>query len=647
MAKDDMGWATRDSGKCSNSHSSGNQWACTTIRSSQAFGVIWSYEPGAPFMNSMRGSGLSGARNLCNVQRLPRLGTCGREVAMMLSTIVIQAVAFAALAAAKDYDYILVLEAGPAAGPDELRIAVPGMRGAGLGSLYDWNFTTTAQPHLKNRTVDVNRGKVLGGSAALNYLCYDRAAAAEYDGWGELINDTKRWNWDVMIGAMLKTENFTGNDGDKHGRTGPIRTTYNRIVPEFLKTWRPTLRSLGIPGNDGGSLGGNPIGAMYQPTNIDTTKWTRSNSATDYLPLAGPNLEVRTNTHVARVEFVAGSHPLRASGVVLEDGTKIAAKREVILSAGAVQSPNLLELSGIGQSAVLKAAGVPVLRELAGVGENYQDHIRLSNVYRLKSNYSSFDPMIYDSAGPIASEQLRLWLAGNVSWYDYTSTAYSFVDWSLIGNATQSKLLGLARNESTNHAIDRKKLEYLANPSVPQLEIIMESNFVGATTSYPGSGAYTTILTSVMHPLSRGTVHINPSRPLGPPIIDPRYLSHEYDRQALIEGSKFARKIAGTKPMASIWTAEIEPGPGVQTESEWNEFATQGMGSFYHPVGTCAMLPEKDGGVVGSDLVVYGTANLRVVDCSIIPVLLSAHIQTAAYGIAEIAAEMIASASSA
>jgi len=515
------------------------------------------------------------------------------------------------------------------------------MRGSGLGSVYDWNFTTIKQPHIDNRTIDVNRGKVLGGSAALNYLCYDRASIAEYDAWGLLLNDTKRWNWDVMINAMLKSENFTGEDGDKHGRTGPIRTTYNRVVPEILNTWKPTLSSLGVPINDGGSLGGKPIGVMYQPTNIDVTRYSRSNSATGYLPLAGSNLHVRTGTRVAKVEFAPGSKPLKAVGVVLESGEKIASRREVILSAGSIQSPGLLELSGIGQANVLRAANVSVLKNLSGVGENFQDHIRMSNVYRLKENFTSFDPMIYQSSGALATEQMQLWLEGKVSWYDYTSSAYAFMNWGQVGNATQDELLRLAQSEPTANVVDSKKRDFLKDPSVPQLEIIMEGNFVGGAVQYPGNGNFATLISSVMHPMSRGSVHIDPARPFGAPIIDPRYLSHEYDLKALIEGAKFARRIANTKPMADIWTAEVEPGPRIQTEAQWRDFAAQAMGSFFHPVGTCALLPENEGGVVDGNLVVYGTENLRVVDCSIIPVLLSAHIQTAAYGIAEVAADFI------
>lgn len=523
------------------------------------------------------------------------------------------------------------------------------MRGSTLGSEYDWGFATVPQAPLGGRTIDVNRGKVLGGSAALNYLCYDRASEAEYDSWGELI-DSSQWSFNKIFKAMLKSENYTSPaDGNKHGTSGPIRSTYNRVVPDFFSTWKPTLKKLGVPINDAGSLSGKPVGVSFQTTNIDPTHYTRSNSFNSYLPLAGPNLVVRPNTRVAKVEFAKRAKPnapLKAIGVILEDGTKIPASQEVILSAGSIQSPGLLELSGIGSSSLLKSAKIPVLQDLPSVGENYQDHIRLSNVYKLKPGIASFDPMIYDNAGPFATAQFQLWLQNKVSWYDYTSTAYSFMNWNQIFSGNKSAVSALTKLAQSaaqkKNVVDATKLDYLSDPSVPQLEIIMDANFVGAY-AYPG-GNFTTLLSSVMHPMSRGSVHINASSPSisTKPIINPNYLSNEYDLQALIAGAKFSRKIASTEPLKSIIEgSEVEPGLNVQTEAQWREFAKSTMGSFYHPVGTCAMLPQKDGGVVDADLKVYGTDNLRVVDCSVIPVLPSAHIQTAAYGIAEIAAELV------
>ncbi|KAM0328651.1 hypothetical protein ACHAQA_005063 [Verticillium albo-atrum] len=534
---------------------------------------------------------------------------------------------------------ILLIEAGPAA-LDDLRINVPGFRGSILGSSLDWNFTTVGQSSLDGRSIDVNRGKVLGGSSAMNYLCYDRASAPEYESWAELGN--KGWGWKTMINAMTKSENFTGSDNDRHGYTGPIRNYYNRVVYPVLQFWEPAVSKLGINVNDHASMGGDPIGVGFQPTNIDTTKHTRSYSASSYLPLAGKNLVVKTNTQVAKVNLVKTKGSVyQATGVTLPGGEIISAKKEVIVSAGSVQSPGLLELSGIGQPAVLKAAGVLPLVTLPGVGENYQDHIRVSNTYQLKEGIDSFDNLIFDNGGANATGELQKWLDGEQSLYEYTTAAYGFMNWKQLG--LHSKMKKIARDTfgySTN-VIDAKKLQFLDNLKVPSVEVIYEANFVGSF-GYTG-GRFITFLSTVMQPFSRGSVHIDPKDPRGKPIIDPKFMSNEYDHTALVEAAKFSRRIANTEPIRSAWVAETEPGEAIQTDEQWRAFAKKGMGSFYHPVGTCAMLPRKDGGVVDAELRVYGTTNLRVVDNSIIPIIPSAHIQTSAYGIAEVAAAKIIS----
>lgn len=507
-----------------------------------------------------------------------------------------------------------------------------------MGSELDWNFTTVAQAALEGRSIDVNRGKVLGGSSAMNYLCYDRASAPEYEAWGELGN--QGWGWDTMIAAMTKAENFTGTDNDVHGYTGPIRNYYNRALYPLLDSWLPAVSSLGINVNDHASMGGEPIGVMFQPTNIDVTKHTRSYSANSYLPLAGSNLVVKTNTRVAKVNMVkCKGSAYQASGVTLSSGEVIKAKKEVILSAGAIQSPGLLELSGIGHPKYMAPAGVKPLINLAGVGENYQDHIRVSNTYQLKDGIESFDNLIVDGGGANATGELQKWLDGERSLYEYTTAAYGFMNWDQLEVGAQMKSLAQSVFGSSKNVIDAKKLQYLDNAQVPSVEYIYEANYVGAF-GYTG-GKFITLFSTVMHPFSRGSVHIDRQDPHGKPVIDPNYMSNEYDRKALIEAGKFARRIANTEPMKSLWTAETEPGPDVQTDEEWLDFARKAMGSFYHPLGTCAMLPRKDGGVVDAELRVYGTTNLRVVDNSIIPIVPSGHIQTAAYGIAEIAAAKI------
>ncbi|GJC87226.1 dehydrogenase citC [Colletotrichum liriopes] len=545
---------------------------------------------------------------------------------------------------------ILLIEAGPAVW-DEPKINIPGMKGSTLATKYDWNFTTVPQPNVNSRSFTVNRGKVLGGSSALNLMSYDRAAVAEYDSWEALGNPG--WNWETMIAAMKKSENFTGINTDTYGSegvgdSGPVKAVINRIIPEHQNTWIPTMNSLGIKTNPE-SLGGNPLGVMYQPSSIDPTHYNRSYSANAYVPIAGSNLVILPDTTVTKVNLekvAANSTQQRASGVTLQDGTVIQARKEVILSAGSIQSPGLLELSGIGQPSVLNASGIEQVIDLPGVGENLQDHLRIQSSYQLKPNYTSFD--ILRSNATFAAEQLALWNAGEVSLYDYTGSGYTFSTWAqALGN--DSRMVALAKEAAGEDPsiVDQQKLDFMSDPSIPQLEVIFSDGYTGVK-GYPASTSplfgkgFFTLIAAIMHPMSRGSIHINPSNTTGKPIINPNYFAHEHDLEAAIQAIKYCRKIAQTEPMRSTWESEYEPGLDVvQTDEQWKQFALNTTLSIFHPVGTCSMLPKQDGGVVDANLKVYGTSNLRVVDASVIPLLISAHVQTAVYGIAEIAAERI------
>ncbi|KAI8246620.1 Dehydrogenase citC [Colletotrichum sp. SAR 10_96] len=542
---------------------------------------------------------------------------------------------------------ILLIEAGPEAW-DEPKINVPGMKGSTLATKYDWNFTTVAQTNVNNRVFSVNRGKVLGGSSALNLMSYDRSAAEEYDSWEALGN--AGWNWETMIAAMKKSENFTGINTDTYGSegvgdSGPVKAVINRIIPEHQETWIPTMNTLGIKTNLE-SLGGNPLGVMYQPSSIDATHYNRSYSANAYVPIAGSNLEILSDTTVVKVNLEQVGDEQQATGVTLQDGTLIAANKEVILSAGSIQSPGLLELSGIGQASVLNSSGIAQVIDLPGVGENLQDHLRIQSSYQLKPEYTSFD--ILRSNTTYAAEQLALWNAGEVSLYDYTGSGYTFTTWAqALGNDSQMVALAKEAAGEDPSKVDAKKLEFMTNPAIPQLEVIFSDGYTGVK-GYPASTSplfgkgFFTLIAAIMHPMSRGNIHINPADTTGKPIINPNYFAHEHDLEAAIQAIKYCRKIATTEPMASIWESEYEPGLDVvQTDEQWKEFALNTTLSIFHPVGTCSMLPKEDGGVVDANLKVYGTSNLRVVDASVIPLLVSAHVQTAVYGIAEIAAERI------
>ncbi|EHK16326.1 uncharacterized protein TRIVIDRAFT_196120 [Trichoderma virens Gv29-8] len=542
---------------------------------------------------------------------------------------------------------ILLIEAGPAA-LDEDHINIPGMKGSTLGTIYDWNFTTVPQTALNGRVLGANRGKVLGGSSALNLMTWDRSASEEYDGWEQLGNPS--WNWKNMIAAMEMVETFTGinssNYGDQGvGTSGPIHTIVNRVIPAQQQLWLQSMADLGITHNLN-SLGGNPIGYMNQPSNIDSRTWTRSYAANAYIPKSGKNLHLLLETRVAKVNFRKDRNSYTATGVTLQDGTTISARREVILSCGTIQSPGLLELSGIGSKAVLSKAGIDQIINLDGVGENLQDHVRYQASYQLKDNFTSFDILKYNTT--YAATQLSLWRANQTSLYDYTGSGYSYLNWhQAVGNVA-AKLNALAERVvlSLGSVVDKKKLQYMGSLLSPQVEVIFSDGYTGVK-GYPAVGStlfgegFFTLIGVVMHPLSRGTIHVTSPDIDTKPQIDPRYLSNEYDVQAAIEAARYCRKIANSAPLSSAWVNEYEPGMAVQTDEDWRQYVLNTTLSIYHPVGTCAMLPKKDGGVVSPKLIVYGTTNLRVVDASIIPVLPSAHIQTAVYGIAERAAGFI------
>lgn len=359
------------------------------------------------------------------------------------------------------------------------------------------------------------------------------------------------------------------------------------------------------------------------------------------------NVRTVTGVEVAKVNLGEEDGDYMATGVTLINVTVIMARREVIISAGTLKSPPLLEQSGIGN----EKAGVKVLIELAGVGENLQDHTRIQAAYQLIDNYTSFDRLKYDAE--YAAEQRKLYDANQLSAYDYAASAYSYRNWnSILGQDKEAELVEIAKCVAAeyNSVVDNKKLQWLTDlnlsATVPEAEFLLSDGYSGlkgyAKPGDPLNGkGFTTIFAALMHPLTRGYVHINSSDPTAEPVYNLAFASNEYNLKALVELSKYIRRIATTAPFSSIRVDKYEPGLEVDTDEEWENFVKNNVNTFYYPVGTCAMLPRKDSGVVDSELKVYGTRNLRVVDASVIPVLVSAHPQTGIYGIAELAAMLI------
>lgn len=537
-----------------------------------------------------------------------------------------------------------MIEAGPD-GRDVPGIYIPGRKGSLLGTVYDWNFTTVPQPGANNRVLAQNRGKVLGGSSALNLISWDRGAKADFDDWEALGNPG--WNWDSMHAAIQRAEDFqlTSNNGSAGitgvGYDGPIHALVNRFSTPQNEQFFPAMQNLGFEQTQE-YLNGDLLGYMRHTSNVLLSNYTRSYSPA-YLAIAGNNLHLLLNTTVAKVTL---NNSGLATGVVLENGTVISATKEVVLSAGSIQSPHLLELSGIGNETVLRSAGITPLVHLPGVGENLQDHVRVVTVYQLKEEYLSADILRFNTT--FAAEQLQRWETNLTGYYDNTGSAYAYLTWQqALGN--DSAFRELATQAATSNVVDQKKLANVLDLSrkVPQVEVLLSDGYLGlkgypATNSSLYGQTFFAMIASIQHPFSRGSVHLNTSDPSDKPIFDPNYLSNEYDLQAVKEAAKFLRKIASAPPLGDTWVDEYEPGFGVSTDAQWTEYAKNNALSIWHPVGTCGMLPEQDGGVVDALLRVYGVSNLRVVDASIMPALVSGHIQSAVYGIAEKAADMIA-----
>ncbi|KAL1840122.1 hypothetical protein VTJ49DRAFT_778 [Mycothermus thermophilus] len=555
---------------------------------------------------------------------------------------------------------ILVVEAGPSALQHD-GINVPGLKGSTVGGPLDWKFVTAPQPGLNNRSLRIPRGRVLGGSSAINLLAWNRASAPEYDAWESLGNPG--WNWRTLSAAMEKGETYI-NGPPGSGSRGPIKAALSRFVPEHQKVFVPAVAAHfpQLPHNED-SLQGNPIGVMTQPGNIDPVPYNRSYSANAYLPLAGPNLEVLTDAPVAKVNLArpqgkgkgkgkGKDEPYTATGVTLQNGTVLTAHKGVVLSAGSINTPQLLELSGIGRREVLSGAGLEPLIDLPGVGENYQEHPRVQISFALREGITAADWLNVNTS--FAAEEWAKRLRGEPGFYDDSGAEYVFADWvrAVERPAEAAELARLARRvvagAKGSDVELRKQLELLSDERVPQVEVIYSPRYTGAK-GYPPAGSplhgrgFFTLIGGLMHPLSRGSVHVDPSDPVGkPPVLDPGLVGNEYDLAGLVTLLKFARRLAQTPAVRELWEVEYEPGVDVvQTDEDWKAYIRNTTETVFHPTGTAAMRPRKDGGVVDARLTVYGTANLKVVDASIMPVQISAHPQTIVYGIAEKAAEIM------
>ncbi|KAK0204100.1 alcohol oxidase [Desarmillaria ectypa] len=548
----------------------------------------------------------------------------------------------------------------------------PGMMSRAIHNpKYDWTYYTVPQKHAGNRQILQSHGKGLGGSSMLNFMGFVRPSKEELDAIEQLGN--VGWNWDSLSAYMKKSERVqtpdesvdgqrvaASPDPKNHGYEGPIAKSYPPHITEIHAPLLDSLECMGVPRNPDNS-GGRPVGAFLAPTSVDSKTATRSYSASGYYAPNEhlPNLLVLTGALTTKINFTSGTEGLqKATSVDIEkDGVEstINVKKEVLLSAGSLHTPQLLELSGVGSSKILAPLGIDIIIDLPGVGENLQDHALAPTVVEVDHSFKTFE--IFGDPEQLADQQ-KLYaehkglLAGVSSCFAFMPAAAfgseaNLADWEKSASASAIPELD-ALHPSVRLGIEKQYeilRRWLKDPNQVFSQILTVNGH------YPVAGVtpdpmkrYTTLLVSYMHPFTRGRVHITSSNPKAYPDLDPKYLANPADIGVLTSMISFMRRLYKTGPVAeSIQAVTVPPFDEDTPVEEVHRFIADTLATVHHPVGTASMLPKELGGVVDNRLRVYGSENLRVVDCSIIPLELSCNIQSVAYAIAEKAADIILS----
>jgi len=496
---------------------------------------------------------------------------------------------------------VLLIEAG---GPDRNPlIHIPLGAAALQRSKLDWCYETEPEAELNNRRIKWPRGKVLGGSSSLNGMIYIRGQRQDFDGWAAAGNNG--WSYKELLPYFLRHEHHAGGETLYHGIGGPLWV--DKVAGQFgmAEQFVEAGQEIGLPFNPDFN-GEQQEGIGYFDVNIKNG--VRQSSATAYLkPIQKrPNLVIEIWAHVARILIEDG----RAVGVAFERGGQIREARcsgEVVLSGGTVNSPQLLELSGIGDETRLRACGVQVHKHLPGVGENLQDHLTVNVCYNVKTQTTYFDEM-------------RPWR------FLRHVLSYAFKRCGLL--ALPSAQVGaFFRTDST---ADRPDAQIHFAPAAGRY------NDKGVMVPEPGS----TATVCYLRPSSRGSVHIQSNRPGDYPSIRANYLTTEDDRRALIEAVKKTRSIFGAECLQVYGGCEMTPGVDVQTDDEILDYVRRDAVSVYHPTSSCRMGVDAQA-VVDPSLRVYGVEALRVADASIMPSIISGNTHATCVVIADKCADMI------
>ena len=497
---------------------------------------------------------------------------------------------------------VLVVEAG---GSDNYHwVHVP------VGYLYcignprtDWMMKTDAEPGLNGRAIAYPRGRILGGCTSINGMIYMRGQANDYDHWRQLGNTG--WGWDDVLPYFLKSEDHHGGGGQLHGSGGEWKVSRQRLKWDVLRAVQEGAQEFGIMPRADFNDGDNEGSGFFE---VNQRRGLRWNASKAFLrpALRRPNLRLVKQAHVEAV-ILRGR---KAMGIrFLRDGRlhEAFADREVLLAAGAVNSPGLMEHSGIGRPDVLRGLGIEVAHESPGVGENLQDHLQIRTAFKVTG-----------------ARTLNTMLAGS------------------LGKVRVALQYALTRNGPLSMAPSQFGMFTRSDPSkaTPDLEYHVQP----LSTDRLGDPLHPfpaiTVSVCNLRPQSLGSVHVQSPDTYRQPAIRPNYLSTQDDRRVAVESVRQARRIMTAKALQRYRPQEFLPGPQYQSDEEVLEQVGNIATTIFHPVGTCRMGGD-DNAVVGADLRVHGIDGLRVIDASIMPRIVSGNTASPVVMIAEKAADMI------
>jgi choline dehydrogenase len=498
---------------------------------------------------------------------------------------------------------VLLLEAGPKDRNPWIHIPI-GYAKTFLDARVNWKYETDPEPNCNNRRIYWPRGKVLGGSSSINGMIYIRGVASDYDYWRQLGN--AGWSFQDVLPYFRKAERQCRGADALHGADGPLGVAETQWRTELSEAYIQGALELGLPRNDDFNGAKQEGTGYYQQTQLGGR---RSSTARGYLKPARGRANLRVVTEaLAQKVVLEGS---RAVGVTYETPAGVVtarASREVILCGGAINSPQLLQLSGIGPVDVLKAAGVAVQHEVKGVGANLHDHYAVRSMYRTSKPGVSMN----DSVG-------TLW-----------GKAMAGVQYALF----RSGPMVIGAGVVGVFARTRPELE---DPDI-------QLHYIPFTTDKMGTGLHEKpgfmVAMNQSRPQSRGALKIKSANPKEHPSIHANYLGEEIDRRTTVEGIKFVRRISETKAVKHYVAEELAPSLKYRTDDELLDYARNNGGSIYHPAGTCKMGTDPLS-VVDDQLKLRGIAGLRVADASVMPQVVSGNTNAACIMIGEKCADLV------